>query len=197
MKRKIILLLILLISISACGTAKVTKDKFNEGYGYISNVKIEVYGNKVNNEYEVKQFVKNATSIRIECLSPDYIKGSIIVFNNYKWKVSHSEIKLKYDFDKLLEADNYIVLGIVDTNYINNRNIKRSYKNIDNRTYEILSYDLNLNSYREKVNLYINKDSGKPMKMEMIDENGAIRIEYIYNNFEFTKSFDKNTFVLE
>lgn len=194
MKKKIIYLLFLLILLSSCGRVKITSDKFKEGYGYTSDVKIIVYGNKVNNEYFVKQYVASASRFRIDCLAPDYIKGSMIILKNDKWKVSHSKIKLDYDFSKLLEADNYLVLGIIDSNFISNKNFKRSYVNIDNRAYEVLNYSYNLNTYRELVNLYIDKESSIPFKMEMVDINGTKRIEFIYNNFVFIKSFDENTF---
>lgn len=193
MFKKFTCVIIFVLLLCSCSNTEKFENKFEEGYGYTSEVKMIVYGNKINSEYVVKQSVNNVHDFKIEAMDPVYLKGEVIIQANAKWKISHPGIKQEFSVSNILEINNYIVLGIIDSNLFSKKDITMKKLLYNGEMCNVFDYYIGLNMYKTNALLYLNKEN-IPVKLEIVDMNGVKKIQFLYNNFKFIKNFESGVF---
>lgn len=149
---------------------------------YEAEVDIEVKSNKNTNKYKMKQtHISKENNIQ-EVIEPSNIQGVKIIKEGNNLKIENSRLSLT----KIIENYNEITQNNLDlSSFIEN------YKNNSNSTFKeennqiiMETTALNENNYQKYEKLYVSKEDGKPLKMEIKDTNQNIIIYIIYNRIE-------------
>ena len=185
----IIAIIIFLIKFNN-NTAKIHKIGNNsssqEIVDYISNIssyeatiEVEVNSNKNSNKYKIKQqYINDGIHIQ-EVIEPTNIAGVKIIKDGENLKIENTKFNLSTVFEKYnYVSDNCLDLISFIENFKNCSESKYEEKNeqvimetVDN------SNEKNI-KYKE---LYIDKNTGTPIKMEIKDTNKNTTIYIIYN----------------
>lgn len=200
-KRKIIILILSFIIIISIiffilmknKTAKIYKIGNNsssqEIVDYILNINsykaeidVEVKSNKNSNKYKIRQVYINKDNIIQEVIEPSNIQGVKIIKESNKLIIENSQLNLT----KILEnyndiTENNLDLNTFIQNYKENKNSK--FKEENNQII-LETIAKNQNNYQKYEKLYVSKDDGKPIKMEIKDTNQNVIIYIIYNEIE-------------
>ncbi len=149
---------------------------------YECNIQIEVQSNKNKSKYILKQSYIKDGEITQEVIEPSNLQGIKISKKDGNLIIENSRFSLKKIIENYKEiAENNIDLECFIKNYKENE--KSSYKEEDNVI--ILETASNgENNYMNYKTLYISKDTGKPIKMEIKDTNKNTIIYIIYNEIK-------------
>ena len=148
---------------------------------YEADVTVSVMANKNETIYNMKQiYNKNKSKTIIN--SPENIKGMVIENTNNTLKITNPIInmeKVYEDYDFILNNDLFLNVFIND------------YKNNSSEIHEqdnelILSIKLNnkTSTYIKYKELYLNKETKLPLKLEMKDDSQKTKICIIYNDIK-------------
>lgn len=148
---------------------------------YEADVTVSVMANKNETIYNMKQiYNKNESKTIIN--SPENIKGMVIENTNNTLKITNPIInmeKVYEDYDFILNNDLFLNVFIND------------YKNNSSEIHEqdnelILSIKLNnkTSTYIKYKELYLNKETKLPLKLEMKDDSQKTKICIIYNDIK-------------
>lgn len=148
---------------------------------YEADVTVSVMTNKNETIYNMKQiYNKNESKTIIN--SPENIKGMVIENTNNTLKITNPIInmeKIYEDYDFILNNDLFLNVFIND------------YKNNSSEIHEqdnelILSIKLNnkTSTYIKYKELYLNKETKLPLKLEMKDDSQKTKICIIYNDIK-------------
>lgn len=155
-------------------------EKILQAKEYEAKVKVTVYSNKNENQYELELY-ENITNnySREKVLKAKDIEGLEIELDNNKLTISNTKLNLQkvyQDYNPI--TDNHLFLS----NFIKTESPKIE---VENNCFIITTKETN-NLYLHKKSLYIKKESGLPEKMIIIDEkqNVKVIIEYIEIKFK-------------
>lgn len=192
----IIIILIIILSIFFNNMAKNKKNGNNNISQEIVNdilnissyeckVEVEIKSNKNSNKYIIKQEYKSSEENLQEILEPSNIKGIKITKQGNNLKIENSKlslIKIIEDYKQLTQ--NTLDLATFIEEYKNNENSQ--FKEEENQI--ILETILKReNIYQKYEKLYIDKNTGKPIKLEIKDTNQNVIINIIYNEIKIKK----------
>ena len=142
-------------------------------YSAIIEVKIE--GNKNQNQYKIKQEYVSPSQNSQEVLEPSNIKGTTITKENDKLIIENTQLNLSSIIDNYSYiSDNNLDLSSFVTDY---KEDKKAY--FEEKDEIILHTNLNM-----KKILYIDRKTGLPTKMEIIDTNKNNKVYILYNEVE-------------
>ena len=142
-------------------------------YSAIIEVKIE--GNKNQNQYKIKQEYVSPSQNSQEVLEPSNIKGTTITKENYKLIIENTQLNLSSIIDNYSYiSDNNLDLSSFVADY---KEDKKAY--FEEKDEIILHTNLNI-----KKSLYIDRETGLPIKMEIIDANKSNKVYILYNEVE-------------
>lgn len=142
-------------------------------YSAIIEVKIE--GNKNQNQYKIKQEYVSPSQNSQEVLEPSNIKGTTITRENDKLIIENTQLNLSSIIDNYSYiSDNNLDLSSFVTDY---KEDKKAY--FEEKDEIILHTNLNI-----KKSLYIDRETGLPTKMEIIDANKSNKVYILYNEVE-------------
>lgn len=146
---------------------------------YNANITVKEISNKNDNEYNLKQEVREDYEKQIG-ISPKEIEGVEIVFQDNTLKLSNLKIKASkvYSEYKMI-YNNCLFLTDFIKNYKESKSQK--YYEKDNLCYFEFESD---NKYNNKLILSVNKQTLKPVKMEVYDNNNKIKVYILYNEIE-------------
>lgn len=201
-KRKIIIIIaiLILVVISAIffiknnnKTAKISKIGNNstsqEIVDYILNIssyeteiEVEVKSNKNSNKYKLKQKYINSENSIQEVIEPSNIQGVKIIKEGTNLKIENTKLSLTKIIEnyKDITQNNLDLIEFVE-NYKSNSNSK--FKE-ENNQIVMETTARTENNYQKYKKLYVSKENGKPIKMEIKDTNQNIIIYIIYNEIE-------------
>ena len=202
-KRKIIVITLIIVSLSAIffikqnnKTAKISKIGDNsssqEIVNYILNIssyetqiEVEVKSNKNSNKYKMKQtYIDNQNNTQ-EVLEPSNIQGVKIIKENNTLKIENTQLSLTKIIENYQEiTQNNMDLANFIENYKNNTNSK--FKEENNQIIMETTAKTE-NNYQKYEKLYVSKENGKPIKMEIKDTNQNTIIYIIYNEININK----------
>ena len=202
-KRKIIVITLIIVSLSAIffikqnnKTAKISKIGDNsssqEIVNYILNIssyetqiEVEVKSNKNSNKYKMKQtYIDNQNNTQ-EVLEPSNIQGVKIIKENNTLKIENTQLSLTKIIENYQEiTQNNMDLANFIENYKNNTNSK--FKEENNHIIMETTAKTE-NNYQKYEKLYVSKENGKPIKMEIKDTNQNTIIYIIYNEININK----------
>ena len=154
---------------------------------YETKAEIEIKSNKNTNKYILKQQYIDPDICVQEVIEPTNIAGTRIIKKGNTIKLENTNLNLNSVFqDYEYISDNVPDLSSFIENYKNNE--KSSYEEKDN---EIIMNTINMksNQYAKNETLYIDKNTGLPIEMEIKDANKKtiIDIKYIEVNINSLK----------
>lgn len=162
------------------GNTNISQENVNDilnlkSYELIS--KITIKSNKNENKYVIKQSYINPDYSSQEVLEPENIKGTKIIREKNQIKLENTSLNLTTIFqDYEYVSENMLDLSTFLEEYKEGKtNIKENEKE---KILEVILSDNN--PYVGKKILYIDKDTGKPTKMEIEDDNKNTKIHILY-----------------
>ena len=146
---------------------------------YETEISVEVKSNKNSNKYKIKQaYIENSKNEQ-EVIEPSNIQGVKIIKEGTNLKIENSKLSLTKIIENYSEiTENNLDLKSFIENYKNNPNSK--FKEENNQII-METTAKSENNYQKYKTLYISKETGKPIKMEIKDTNQNIIIYIIYN----------------
>lgn len=146
---------------------------------YSANITVKEISNKNDNEYCMKQEVRENYEKQIG-ISPDEISGTEITFENNILEFKNSKISANkvYKDYKMLYNNNLFLTDFIK-NYKSSN--KHKYFEKDNTCYFEYESD---DRYKSKLILSVDKNTFKPTKMEIYDNNNNIKVYILYNEIE-------------
>ena len=138
---------------------------------------ITIKSNKNENKYLIKQTYISPSYSSQEILEPENIKGTKIIRNQNELKIENTKLNLTKIFQEYeYISGNFLDLSTFVQEYINGKSIER-----ENENQLILEVNIqNSNNYIKNKVLYIDKNTGNPIKMEIEDNNKNIKIHILY-----------------
>ena len=203
-KRKIIITIIVILIIIAIiifikfnnNTAKISKIGNNsssqEIVNYILNIssyeteiEVEVKSNKNSNKYKLKQTYINNENNTQEVIEPSNIQGVKIIKENKNLKIENTKLSLTKIIEsyKDITQNNLDLINFIE-NYKNNTNSK--FKEENNQII-METTAATENNYQKYEKLYVSKENGNPIKMEIKDTNQNTIIYIIYKKININK----------
>lgn len=136
---------------------------------YEATIEVDVKSNKNINKYIIKQKYKSPNYIEQEVLEPTNIKGVKIINKDNQLSIENTQLNLKTIYENysyLSENDMDLISFINEYKEQNSNNCQEEKDTIIMKT-------------KNKV-LYIDKKSGKPLKMQIEDANKNIAVYILY-----------------
>ena len=149
---------------------------------YETKIEVDVNSNKNANKYIIKQKYVAPDISEQEVLEPKNIEGIKIVKNKNELKVENTKMNLI----KIYNDYEYMTDNCLDLNaFIEDYKImgKEIYEEKDDEI--ILTIENKSEKYHKNKTLYISKETGKPTKMEIKDNNKKTLIYILYKEVEF------------
>lgn len=152
---------------------------------YETEIEVEIKSNKNTNKYKIKQkYINNENSIQ-EIKEPSNIQGVKIIKEGSNLKIENTKLSLT----KIIENYEDITQNNMDLNsfiedYKNNSDSKFRE---ENNQIIMKTTAKTENNYQKYKTLYISKNTGNPVKMEIKDTNQNTIIYIIYNEIKINK----------
>ena len=149
---------------------------------YESIIEVEVNSNKNVNKYIIKQTYIAPDISEQEIIEPQNIKGIKIKKTKNELKVENTNLNIS----KIYSNYPYITNNCMDLNTFIEKykqNEKQEYEEKDNEI--ILETENEENPYTKYRTLYINKETGKPTRMEIKDNSKKTLIYILYKEVKF------------
>lgn len=145
---------------------------------YKANIKVNIISNKNQNIYEIMQEESQNKSYQ-EIITKGDIEGVKIIYTDNVLKVENSKLNLKKIYENYeLVTNDYLFLSSFSKDYLESEDT--SLEEIDDTIIINLKVE-NSNKYIKYKELYLNKDTGMPIKLIIKDSDKQVIacIEYI------------------
>ena len=144
---------------------------------YEAIIEVKVISNKNENCYILKQKYNGIDDNSQEVLEPSNIAGVKIIKNGKTLKLENTNLSLTSLFENYeYISDNSLDLNSFIKDYKENQ--KSEWKENEN---EVIMKTSSESKIRKNKTLYISKNTGKPIKMEIEDANKNIAVYILYN----------------
>ena len=152
---------------------------------YETQIEVEVKSNKNSNKYKMKQtYIDNQNNTQ-EVLEPSNIQGVKIIKENNTLKIENTQLSLTKIIENYKEiTQNNMDLASFIENYKSNTNSK--FKEENNQIIMETTAKTE-NNYQKYEKLYVSKENGKPIKIEIKDTNQNMIIYIIYNEIKINR----------
>lgn len=149
---------------------------------YEAQVEVEVKSNKNTNKYKIKQKYISKEDNMQEIIEPSNIQGVKIIKEGNNLKIENTKLSLTKIIENYqdITENNLDLINFIE-NYKNNSNSK--YKEENNQIIMETTAKTE-NNYQKYKKLYLSKENGKPIKMEIKDTNQNTIIYIIYNEIK-------------
>lgn len=200
-KHKSILLLIILIflivliaifikfeyKIKNSGNNNTSSDKINilNISSYNAKVLVEVHSNRNINKYLMKQEYKNPNTFIQEVIEPSNIKGLKITCKDDQIKIENQALNYNALYEHFQgEVSNLNLISFIEEykEGTGNEVIEN-----DNEIVMKTKISKSKNRYQMYQNLYIDKNTDLPTKMEILDINKNVTVYILYNEISLNK----------
>ena len=149
---------------------------------YEAEIAVDIYSNKNTNKYIIKQKYISPNINEQEVLEPSNIAGVKIIKEDNNLKIENSNLSLSKIFENYnYIADNCLDLSSFITDYQKSDSVGVEEKNDQ---VIIMTQSSNDNKYAKYKILYIDKETIKPTKMEIKDNNENTLINIIYKEIK-------------
>lgn len=150
---------------------------------YESQIEVEIKSNKNSNKYKIRQKYIDNKNNEQEILEPSNIQGIKIIKQENNLKIENSKLSLTKIIENYEDiTKNNLDLSSFIENYKNNSN--SYFKEENNQIVMETTAMYTENNYQKYETLYVSKEDGKPIKMEIKDTNQNTIIYIIYNEIE-------------
>lgn len=152
---------------------------------YEAQIEVEIKSNKNTNKYKLKQkYINNENSTQ-EVIEPNNIQGVKIIKEGNNLKIENTKLSLTKIIENYKEiTQNNLDLSCFIENYKNNSNSKYIEENNQIKMETTAKTE---NNYQQYKTLYISKENGNPIKMEIKDTNQNTIIYIIYKEIKINK----------
>lgn len=149
---------------------------------YEAQVEVEVKSNKNTNKYKIKQKYISKEDNMQEIIEPSNIQGVKIIKEGNNLKIENTKLSLTKIIENYqdITENNLDLINFIE-NYKNNSNSK--YKEENNQIIMETTAKTE-NNYQKYKKLYLSKENGNPIKMEIKDTNQNTIIYIIYNEIK-------------
>ena len=152
---------------------------------YEVTIEVEIQSNKNKNKYVLKQQYISPDISTQEVLEPSNIEGVKIIKNKNNLKLENTKLNLATVFENYeYVADNTLDLSCFIQEYISDNN--SSYKEENG---QIL---METQSDNKIKTLYVDRNTGNPIKMEVKDTNKKTQIYILYNEVKINSLKEEN-----
>ena len=152
---------------------------------YETQIEVEVKSNKNSNKYKMKQTYIDKNNTTQEVIEPSNIQGVKIIKENNNLKIENTQLSLTKIIENYKDiTQNNLDLANFIQNYKDNTNSK--FKEENNQIIMETTAKTE-NNYQKYEKLYVSKENGKPIKMEIKDTNQNTIIYIIYNEININK----------
>jgi len=154
---------------------------------YEADISLEVISNKSNNVYLIKQKFASPNVFKQEVVEPSNIQGLTTVFDGNNLKIENTNIGLSkvYENYKYI-AENSLCLSDFIEDYKTNSSAEVEEK--EDMLIMKVKEDNNESKYMTYKKLYINKNTAKPVKMEIQDKNQKMLVYILYNEIKINST---------
>lgn len=148
---------------------------------YNAKAEITINSNKNTNKYLVtEQFNKQDNVYRKEVLEPENISGTVFIYDGSTLSIKNTNLNLSNMYENYQElSSNNLSLKSFIEDYVNSNESKMYEEN----NMIILETKIE-NPYNTYKKLYINKEDGKPIKIEIEDVSHKLLIYILYSEIE-------------
>lgn len=193
----LILAIVILFSVFSKNTAKVFKngntktsqeivDYILDISSYNLNVTVEVISNKNTNKYILKQQYVSPNICKQEVIEPSNIAGVKITNDGTNLKLENSDLNLNTIFENYTYLGNNCLDLIC---FIQNYKENPESQFIEKENQIIMKTKSgNDNRYTKSKALYIDKETYKPIKLEIKDNNEKTTVYILYNEVEINST---------
>lgn len=152
---------------------------------YETEIEVEIKSNKNTNKYKLKQTYINNENITQEVIEPTNIQGVKIIKEKNNLKIENSKLSLTKIIENYqdITQNNLDLINFIE-NYKNNTNSK--FKEENNQIIMETTASTE-NNYQKYETLYVSKENGNPIKMEIKDTNQNTIIYIIYKEININK----------
>ena len=152
---------------------------------YETQIEVEVKSNKNSNKYKMKQTYIDKNNTTQEVIEPSNIQGVKIIKENNNLRIENTQLSLTKIIENYKDiTQNNLDLANFIQNYKDNTNSK--FKEENNQIIMETTAKTE-NNYQKYEKLYVSKENGKPIKMEIKDTNQNTIIYIIYNEININK----------
>lgn len=148
---------------------------------YNAKAEITINSNKNTNKYLVnEQYVKQENIYKKEILEPENIAGMLFIYDGNNLTIKNSKINLNQMYENYSDiSSNNLTLKSFIEEYSKTDN-KQKYEKDNSLILEIKTE----RTYSANKKLYIDKQTGKPTKIEIEDVTHKVLIYILYNEIE-------------
>ena len=151
---------------------------------YKATLDISIESNKNKNKYVVKQSLNGKVS-KQEVIQPSNISGIITEYDGNNIKIYNNKFNLSTIYDNFKYVlDNRLWLDSFIYEYKDSDNSKISINEKEEIVLEIKNKDDIYNTYKR---LYVDKKSGKPIRLTIEDINKKVLVYILYKEIEISK----------
>lgn len=150
---------------------------------YEANVTIEVKSNKNTNKYVAKQQYAKPNVFKQEIIQPTNIQGLTTIYDGKTLRIENTQLNLSKIYEEYQYiANNALCLDSFIKDYQQNAGSK--YEEKENQIIMKTQIQDSKNKYIVYKNLYVDKNTAKPLKMEIQDVNQKMLVYILYNEIK-------------
>lgn len=149
---------------------------------YEAKITVEVNSNKNTNKYIIKQWYKSPNIFKQEVEAPENIKGLKVVFDGTNLKLENTRLNLS----KVYENYNAITNSILCLNSFIEECKDKEIKEVEEENKVTLEIETE-NRYSRFKSLTIDRNTGLPTEMRIMDENKKTLVYILYNEITINK----------
>lgn len=150
---------------------------------YEVEIEVKVQSNKNNNKYILKQKYISPNNLEQEVIEPENIKGVKITKNQNELRLDNSKLSLSklYNNYEAIADNNLDLISFIE----DYKNSEKSYYEEENDTIIMKTECKNSSKYMKYKELYIDRNTIKPTKMEIKDDSKKTLIYILYNEVKY------------
>lgn len=203
--RIVLCVLICLSLLVACNqpTDKEVYYKIQKKLGELESYECIARVNVINDdeeitEYTYKQIFKKPDSYRLEILSPDSVKGNLMVSNGKIAWVYSPSINHTYRIDSTQKQQNELLfIGYFMKNYITSKESEINSETNNKRQLIVISTDIpGGNQHFSKQKLWFDRKSLLPTQLQILDGQNKPVFNVYYEDFNYNPKLEDNIFHL-
>lgn len=189
---KILISLIFVIGIMGCQTEVTEEESFIKAQQFLNGLKsysatiiYHVVDQNEIREYKFYQWVEVPDKFKIEMLSPENLKGKIILSNGEEIYMNHPKVKdsIKLDVESVKQQRPLFIGDFLNTYWLSEKVIKEK-KEENGEEYFVLSCIKPKNEFaNETKSIWLDSRTMIPVKMVEYDAEGKISTMIIFENF--------------
>ena len=154
---------------------------------YEATISVEVESNKNTNKYIIKQWYTSPNLFKQEVQAPENIKGLITLYDGSNLKIENSKLNLV----KIYNDYNCLSSNVLGLNSFV-EDCKKNEPQYTETENEVILEVTNENKYNWCKRLSISKETGLPIKIEILDENKKTLVYILYNEITINNTIKED-----